>query len=58
MFCWLTSVAIVAIALQTSINEGGGSRATLNGARLKISPDNIQHTNHVFLPGIRQEQNN
>ena len=35
-------MAIAAIALQISINEGGGKSATLNGPRLKISPDNIQ----------------
>lgn len=42
IFCWLASVAIAAIVLQNSINEGGGSSTTLNGDPTKISPDNIQ----------------
>lgn len=42
MLCELARVAIAAIALQISINEGGGKIATLNGARIRISPDNIQ----------------
>lgn len=40
IFCWLASVARVAIALHNSINEGGGNIATLNGVRINISPDN------------------
>lgn len=40
IFCWLASVARVAIALHNSINEGGGNKATLNGVRINISPDN------------------
>lgn len=45
MFCWLASVARVAIALHNSIKEGGGNIATLNGDRISISPDNIQTPN-------------
>lgn len=40
IFCWLASVARVAIALHNSIKEGGGNKATLNGVRINISPDN------------------
>lgn len=52
MFCELASVAIAAIARQTSIKEGGGNIATLTGDRHKISPDNIQIKDH-FLPVIK-----
>lgn len=40
IFCWLASVARVAIALHNSIKEGGGNKATLSGVRINISPDN------------------
>lgn len=46
IFCWLASVAMAAIALHSSINEGGGNIATLSGDRINISPDNIQVRNH------------
>lgn len=55
MFCELASVAIAAIALQTSIKEGGGNIATLTGDRHKISPDNIQIRDH-FLPANKDEE--
>lgn len=49
MFAWLAKVAMVAIALHNWIKEGGGNRATLNGCRLNISPDNIQSSNRVTV---------
>lgn len=55
IFCELASVTIAAIALQTSIKEGGGNIATLTGDRHKISPDNIQIRDH-FLPRKRREK--
>lgn len=51
IFCWLASVAIAAIALHSSINEGGGNIATLNGVRINISPDNnIQEIHQLLIP--------
>lgn len=44
-FGWLAaSEASAAIARHNWMRLDGGTRATLSGGRLNISPDNIQHT--------------
>lgn len=57
IFCWLASVARVAIALHNSIKEGGGNNATLNGVRINISPDNNIQVIRRFLITAKREEN-
>lgn len=57
IFCWLASVARVAIALHNSINEGGGNKATLNGVRINISPDNnIQVISRPLITAMEKKE--
>lgn len=60
IFCWLASVARVAIALHNSIKSGGGNgcnKATLNGERINISPDNnIQVIRRPLLAATRKNK--